>query len=239
MADTLVNNGIFDDDEKETFLELCNDAETFSDYDFIEAIAETENVSERKYLLEGYLFPDTYEIYVDAEPEDVINKLLKRFDDIFTVEYEDRAEAIGMTMDEVMTLASMIEWEALPADYTKVSAVFNNRLDIDMPLGSCATIRYVTGEKKLFYTDEELAVDSPYNTYLYAGLPIGPVCNPGEKAISAALYPDEEFMAEGYLYFCNADQESGNLVFAKTLEEHEANQENLKNSSSSENEESD
>ena len=125
-----------------------------------------------------------------------------------------------MTIDQVMTLASMIEWEALPADYSKVSAVFYNRLGIDQPLESCATMRYVTGEKKTAYTDVELEIDDPYNTYKYAGLPLGPVCNPGKKAIDAALYPDESFEEEGYLYFCNKADDSGSLAFAVTYEEH-------------------
>jgi UPF0755 protein len=92
-----------------------------------------------------------------------------------------------------------------------------------MRLDSCATLRYVTGLKKFVYTAEEQAIDSPYNTYKVRGLPIGPIANPGQKAIEAALYPDEEFMNEGYLYFCNKDPESGDLAFAKDLKEHEAN----------------
>jgi UPF0755 protein len=130
---------------------------------------------------------------------------------------------MGMTVDEAMTLASIIEWEALPKDFKKVSAVFHNRLDADMRLDSCASLRYVTGLKKFVYTAEEQKIDSPYNTYKITGLPIGPIANPGQKAIEAALYPDEDFMSEGYLYFCNKDPKTGDLAFAKTLKEHEAN----------------
>ena len=225
MADTLVKNGVFNNTEKQEFLNLCNDADAFSDYDFIKALKTTANLDERRHLLEGYLFPDTYEIYKDAKPEDVINKLLKRFDNVWTVDYDDQAQKMGMSVDQVVTLASMIEWEAQNQDFKKVSAVFHNRLGIEMPLQSCATLRYVTGEKKLAYTKEEISTESPYNTYQIAGLPIGPVSNPGKKAIEAALYPDEGFMAEGYLYFCNKDPKTGELVFAKTLEEQNANKE--------------
>jgi len=120
----------------------------------------------------------------------------------------------------VITLASMIEWEAVPKDFKKVSAVFYNRIDDEMRLESCATMRYVTGVKKLAYTDTELDIESPYNTYRNDGLPIGPVANPGQKAIDAALYPDEEFRADGYLFFCNKDPESSELVFAIDYDDH-------------------
>jgi UPF0755 protein len=223
IADKLVSAGCFDDAQCHEFLALCNDKDAFADNKYLKSVLETAQLDGRKYLLEGYLFPDTYEFYADASPKDVIAKLLKRFDAVFTMQYEARAEELGLTVDQVMTLASIIEWEALPKDYKKVSAVFHNRLDSDMRLDSCATLRYVTGLKKFVYTAEEQAIDSPYNTYKVRGLPIGPIANPGQKAIEAALYPDEEFMNEGYLYFCNKDPESGDLAFAKDLKEHEAN----------------
>jgi UPF0755 protein len=223
IASKLVTAGVFDDAAYEQFLSLCNDKEAFADNKYIKNVISSAQLDGRKYLLEGYLFPDTYEIYADATPKDVIEKLLDRFDDVFTLQYEDKAKELDMTVDQVMTLASIIEWEALPKDFKKVSAVFNNRLDSDMQLDSCATLRYVTGLKKFVYTAEEQKIDSPYNTYKIAGLPIGPIANPGQKAIEAALYPDEEFMAQGYLYFCNKDPETGDLAFAKDLKEHEAN----------------
>jgi UPF0755 protein len=223
IAAKLVSEGVFDDAAYDEFLLLCNDKQTFSDNKYVKAMADTAQTDGRRYLLEGYLFPDTYEFYADATPKDVIDKLLDRFDDVFTMQYEARAEELGMTIDQMVTLASIIEWEALPKDFKKVSAVFHNRLDADMQLDSCATLRYVTGLKKFVYTAQEQQSDSPYNTYRIKGLPIGPIANPGQKAIEAALYPDEEFMAQGYLYFCNKDPESGDLAFAKDLEEHEAN----------------
>ena len=223
MANTLVNKEIFNNSEREVFLSLCNDIDTFSDdYEFIEALKETEDLSGRRYAFEGYLFPDTYEIYADAEPKDIIIKLLNRFDNVFKINDEQHADEIGMTVDEIMTLASMIEWEGLTGDFKKVSAVFYNRLDIEQKLESCATMRYVTGENKLSYT-EDLAIDDPYNTYKYSGLPLGPVCNPGAKAIDAALYPDEAYREEGFLFFCNKADDSGALVFAKDYDEHKKN----------------
>lgn len=225
MATTLVQKGVFDATEKAKFLELCKDPYAFDDRDFISAFALGDSAKQRKYILEGYLFPDTYELYLDSTPEDIINKLLDRFDEIFTLEYADQANKLGMSIDQIMALASMIEWEGLPQDFKKVSAVFHNRLSHDpsMPLQSGATMRYVTGEKKLSYTKEELAIDDPYNTETKPGLPPGPVCNPGKQAIEAALYPDEQYVTDGYLYFCNKAPDSGELAFAITLDEHHKN----------------
>ncbi|MFA5675524.1 MAG: endolytic transglycosylase MltG [Christensenellales bacterium] len=222
IASRLVAAEIFDEQRRGEFLALCNDAEAFSDYDFISKLAD-EAADGRKYLLEGYLFPDTYEFYIDAEPKDIIRRLLNQFDNVFTVTFEDRAKELGLSVNEAVTLASIVEWEALPKDYKKVSSVFYNRIKDKMRLDSCATLAYVTGERKLQYTAEERGMDSPYNTYKLTGLPIGPVGNPGQKAIEAALYPDDEYIKEGYLYFCNKDPETGELAFAKTLKEHDKN----------------
>ena len=220
MADKLVKEGLFDEDERKEFLDLCKDADAFIDYDFIAALKDTENLSSRKYALEGYLAPDTYQFYDDATPEDVIKKLLDQFNKVFKYEYKQRAEEMGMTIDQVLTLASMIEWEATELDFKKVSAVFHNRIEKEMEFGSCASMRYVTGIKKMTYTEEERAIVSPYNTYMYKGLPLGSINNPGANAIDAALYPEEEF---DYLYFMNKDKTSSELVYAKTLDEHNDN----------------
>lgn len=137
-----------------------------------------------------------------------------------------------MTMDQVVTLASLIEREAqVDTDFAKVSAVFHNRLKEGMRLESCASLSYVLNVRKYTFTATELATESPYNTYRNAGLPIGPISNPGKLAIEAALYPNEEFLEEGYLYFCNGKLEVKNpdgtvthdyaLVFDKTYEEHQ------------------
>ena len=129
-----------------------------------------------------------------------------------------------MSTDEVVILASIIEKEAgKTEDFAKVSAVFHNRLNKNMKLQSCATHQYFMTEKKFTYNAEELKIASPYNTYQNEGLPIGPICNPGKAAIEAALWPNEQFLAEGYLYFCAGDPAEGTTVFAKTYEEHQAN----------------
>ena len=116
----------------------------------------------------------------------------------------------------------LIEKEAKQADFARVSAVFHNRLKINMALGSDVTIKYVTGTERMSLNNSDLSVDSPYNTYRNKGLPPGPICNPSAAAIEAALYPDETFTAQNYLYFCSKDPATGELYFSRTLEEHEA-----------------
>jgi len=203
------------------FRERCNSREYFN-YSFIGAL-DDDTLEERQYLLEGYLFPDTYEIYVNSSIDTIIRKALKKFGEVWDTEKRQRAEELNLTTDQVVTLASIIEKEAKPEDFAKVSAVFYNRLDRDMKLQSCATVQYVLRTKRLNLTDTDISVNSPYNTYLHLGLPAGPICNPSEEAILAALYPDETFTQEGYLYFCTMDPEEGTLAFAKTAQEHDAN----------------
>ena len=219
IAESLKEKGIFDDTAE--FLNICKTGEGVTDYYFIDEELKTENVESRRYLLEGYLAPNTYEIYTDASALDIIKKLLSQTDKVFTAEWQARAEEIDMTMDQVLTLASMIEKEAKKADFAKVSAVFHNRLDQGMMLQSDPTVHYVTGERRMALRQSDLAVDSPYNTYKVSGLPVGPICNPSPEAINAALYPDESYVAEKYLYFCSKDPSTGELHFSRTLEEHE------------------
>ena len=224
MGDKLVSEGIWRNDT--AFLAMAKDGAGLEDNPFISAVIEKENAKpedqRRKYVLEGYLFPETYNMFTNSSEKTVATRLLDQFSKVFTAEYQERAEELGMTVDEVVTLASIIEKEAKEADFKKVSAVFHNRLKADMALGSCATHQYFMPVKKLVYNSEELAVDSPYNTYINKGLPAGPICNPGKAAIEAALYPDEELVKDNYLYFCLGDPATGETLFQRTAEEHEA-----------------
>lgn len=220
IAQLLTEQGCIPD--AASFLSLCRDAALFSDYSFI---ADLDNTAERTYVLEGYLFPDTYEIYQDATPEQIIRKMLDRFSEVFTDAYLTRAAEMGMTMDRVITLASVIEREAATTDdMFKVSAVFQNRIAAGMQLESCATLSYALGVHKYVFSAEETATVSPYNTYSNKGLPIGAISNPGLTAIEAALHPNSQFLADGYLYFCNRNPaETAELIFAVTYEEHRKN----------------
>ncbi|MCJ7656330.1 MAG: endolytic transglycosylase MltG [Candidatus Atribacteria bacterium] len=181
--------------EKEAFLKLVKDSEKNS---------------------EGYLFPDTYEVPKKYGAEKMAKVMLSNFNQLaIENKFIDRAEEIGFSLDEIIILASIIEKEAKFSDEkNRVSTVFHNRLKIGMKLQSCATIQYILGEPKEILDENDLKLDSPYNTYLYKGLPPGPICNPGLDSIIAAIEPNEE----DYLYFVLG--ENGRHIFSKTYEEH-------------------
>lgn len=217
FADYLVAQGALAD--KTEFLTLCREGTAFSDYYYIHDVL-SDNPSQRIYVLEGYLAADTYEVYTSATATDIIKKLLSQTGAVLTEEVQNRADELNMTLDQVLTLASLIEKEAKSGDFAKVSAVFHNRLQDGMTLGSDVTVKYVSGTKRMSLTDSDLAVSSPYNTYQNKGLPPGPICSPSAAAIQAALYPDETMVTEHYLYFCSKDPSTGELHFSRTLEEH-------------------
>ena len=219
FVDKLVRQEVVGD--REAFLALCRSGEAFSEYYYVADVLSSGRARERKYVLEGYLAANTYEVYTTASDEDIIRKLLSQTEAVFSPEDQERAESLGMTMDQALTLASLIEKEAGEGDFARVSAVFHNRLKAKMKLESDVTIHYITGVRRMSLTQQDLATDSPYNTYLYAGLPLGPICSPSPKAIHAALYPDEAMVAENYLFFCAKEPESGELYFSRTLAEHE------------------
>lgn len=231
IADYFYTIGAIED--KSEFLALCNDQEKFASVSHQVAQAiEAGTTSGRKYLLEGYLAPDTYRVFTTASAESLIKTLLSQtelvMDDLYASIEANEAVAEGsfvstLTQDQTIILASMIEKEAGTADdYGRVSAVFHNRLALGMRLESDPTVKYVTGSTDFILPSDELNLDSAYNTYVISGLPIGPICNPSKAAIEAALHPNQEYINEGYLYFCSKDPSSGELQFSRTLEEHEA-----------------
>jgi UPF0755 protein len=220
VAAYLKGHGVFTDETE--FLNICRTGEGVTDYYYVDDLLRAGTSEGRRYLLEGYLAPNTYEIYTNATPLSIVRKLLSQTDKVFHSDWQLRADELGITMDEALILASMIEKEAKTADFKRVSAVFHNRLNTNMTLGSDVTIKYVTGTTRMSLTNADLSVNSRYNTYAYAGLPIGPICNPSAAAIEAALYPDESFVAQQYLYFCSKDPNTSELYFSKTLAEHEA-----------------
>ena len=205
----------------DAFLALCKSGAGVEDYYFVRDALSDKDAGKRKYLLEGYLSPNTYEIYTSSEPLAILKKLLDQTDKVFGYVWQERAAELGISMDDALTLASLIEKEAKSADFKNVSAVFHNRLKAGMPLQSDVTIHYLLSERRMALRNDDLAIDSPYNTYKYKGLPPGPICSPSAAAIEAALYPNEAFVAEKYLYFCSKDPDTGELHFSKTLEEHE------------------
>lgn len=205
IADMLAGEGIVDYDEFVRVLEFGE-----FDYRFLEGI-------DRSKRLEGFLFPDTYEIVLDADEYDIINMMLKRFDEVFKDEYYAQAESLGMSVNEIITLASIIEREIVVDEERPVaSGVFYNRLDIDMGLQSCATVQYVLPERKENLSIKDTKYDSPYNTYIHPGLPPAPIACPGEKSIKAALYPEDT----DYKYFVASSSGDGSHIFSVTYEEH-------------------
>ena len=224
FAARLVRTGVLE--TPDAFLAACRDGKAYREYYYIEDVLTSGQPEKRKYVLEGYLAPNTYEVYVSATEDDIIRKLLSQTEAVFTVENQERAEELHMTMDQVLTLASMIEKEAKESDFPKVSAVFHNRLKEGMKLESDVTIHYITGVRKMSLADSDLNIASPYNTYQVTGLPLGPICNPSPAAIRAALYPDETMVNEKYLFFCAKEPESGELYFSKTLDQHKRAVEN-------------
>lgn len=170
-----------------------------------------------KYLLEGYLFPDTYEVYSDANLEEIVKMMLRRTDRIINEEYRQRLEDTGLSLHEIMTIASLIEREArVDHERAIISGVIYNRLEIGQLLQIDATIQYILGETKEFLTYDDLEVESPYNTYRNEGLPPGPIAAPGEASLKAALYPEDT----DYYYYNYKYDDSGEHYFSRTYQEH-------------------
>lgn len=164
--------------------------------------------------LEGWLFPDTYRVSRDRTAQDVVRILRARTDEIMSG-FSDRLTELGFTAQQALTLASIIEREAqISEERPIISGVFHNRLSLGMRLEADPTVKYVLAGTAEILTYEDIKFDSPYNTYLYAGLPPGPICNPGLDSIRAALYPaDTE-----YLYFVASND--GAHIFSRTYDEH-------------------
>ena len=168
------------------------------DYPFLRDLERGDN----PYWMEGYLFPDTYEFYKDGDAKLVLAKMLYNYSNKFSDEMKTRAERLGYSQHEIMIIASIIEKETDGKDQRDIASVIYNRLQPDNTetLGKLqmdSTIQYILDERKEKLTEEDLTIDSPYNTYQNEGLPAGTICNPGMEAIQAALYPN----TTTYYYF--------------------------------------
>ncbi|MDO4467444.1 MAG: endolytic transglycosylase MltG [Bacillota bacterium] len=200
--------------DSEYLKELCEDYE-FLDYRDI-------NHSVYKVKLEGYLFPNTYEFKKDATIDEITRTFLDHFDTIYE-KYESKFKASKYTIHELVTLASVVQFESSSADSMKtIAGVFYNRLNDGMMLQSSVTVCYALYDdfNDPMDCEVETNINSPYNTYLHKGLPIGPILNPGEDAIIAVLEPRKTDY-----YFFAADiygKLDGKIHYSKTIEEHEA-----------------
>lgn len=224
IAEKLEKEGVCTADE---LYEYLDEADFSWDFEFLKQVPEDQNRFRR---FEGYLFPDTYSFYKDEDVRQVVLKFFTNFNSKINDEIFAKVEKSGMTLDQVLTLASIVQHEAATAEDMKmVSSVFHNRLaaPANFPkLQSDVTIFYVRdnikpfmnpNEVKLGDKDPNMAMYDSYDTYVRKGLPVGPICNPGLDAINAVLEPEQS----EYYYFI-ADKE-GKCHYAKTLAEHQVN----------------
>ncbi len=236
----LEKNGVCSVQELETAAQTMD----VSDYWFLEGLAEEDR--DNPYCLEGFLFPDTYNFYMADDPERVLRKFLRNFDNRFD---DDMIEAMGtlnemvrqkltaygygeeyiqeqlMDVMDVVNIAAMIERETAGSgeSATIASVIYNRLCNPNYPyLNIDATIQYALGDHKATLTYEDLEIDSPYNTYLYPGLPAGPISNPGLNSLKAALHPED---TSYYFYALDVD---GMHHFTKNKEEHDAFLESLR-----------
>lgn len=216
---------------RDEFLEVANNGD-FSQYDFWNAIPDDPN---RFMKCEGYLFPNTYEFFEDDTVYNYVNTFYAEFDKKVTPELRQRAADLGFTLEQAITLASFVQEEAGNAEDARVSAVFHNRLAEGSPFPRLESnvSSYVQRADDNNYIYNWIApwyggwdnipqnIYNAYNTYELAGLPAGPVSNPGYDAIEAALYPDQEYLDEKYYFFVT--DKNGKYYYAKTVNEHQNN----------------
>ena len=169
----------------------------------------------KKVGLEGYLFPDTYEIVPELEIGEIVRKMLQNFDEKITPEIREEVASQGKTLFEVIIIASILEKEVKTYEDRQITAgILWKRLRFGWPLQVDATLTYLTGKGSLNLTKEDLKIDSAYNTYKYYALPLGPICNPGLESIRAAIYYKEN----PYWFYLTTPE--GETIFSETLEEH-------------------
>ena len=217
IAVYLENQALWQQEELTELVGLPGVESSFNDV-FYAAAAETLPFLKTKpdfASFEGYLFPDTYQIFANAKVEDLVRKMLSNFERKITPDLRAEIERQGKNFYDVLIMASIVEAEVPDeADRPTVAGIFWSRLEKGVALQSDATLKYVIGGKRPALTAEELKMDSPYNSYKYKGLPPTPIGNPGLSAVKAAIYPAKT----DYFYFLSAPD--GQTIFSQTLEEH-------------------
>lgn len=201
---------------EEAFLALAREPaeELIAEFPFLSDLDNPDII----YTLEGYLFPDTYEVYTTTDETDLIRIMLRRMNQVLNeLDYSRHAAAMGLSLHEILTIASLVEREVrVDHERERVAGVIYNRLEIDQLLQIDATIQYILGETKEFLTYADLELPSPYNTYLHAGLPPGPIAAPGKPSIAAVLEPESTV----YFYYNYKYDGSGEHFFSETYAEH-------------------
>jgi UPF0755 protein len=206
--------------DKTKFLEAAGKADLWTGSLWTKAIPSDKGL---RYPLEGYLFPETYELKRGSTETDIINRMLSELDhklDQLPEDWQSVLEERGLTVHQLLTIASLVEREVVvDEERPMVSSVIQNRLRIKMPLQIDATIQYLLDKQKERLLEDDLKVESPYNTYLNAGLPPGPIASPSLKSIEAALYPEQT----DYLYYVTKKDGSNTHLFAVTYKQHQKN----------------
>ena len=205
------------DFKKEDFIKVMKDDKFFEQLktQYPDLLTDAGNAKDVRYRLEGYLFPATYNVHKNRSLEDLVTQMVDTTNQILTPYYSQIKEQ-GLNVQEVMTLASLVEKEGVTqSDRKKIAQVFFNRIEAQMPLQSDISILYALGEHKEVVTIKDTEVDSPYNLYTNTGYGPGPFDNPSQEAILAVLDPTEN----DYIYFV-ADISTGKVYYAKTYEEH-------------------
>ncbi|WP_020615817.1 endolytic transglycosylase MltG [Paenibacillus daejeonensis] len=214
MAERLAAQGLVDE---ERFLEVAASQTMLAASVSAGKITVSDQMNQ---LLEGYLFPETYELVKDSTEQDIITRMLTELDrklQQLPEGWEDELETLGVSFHEMMTIASMIEREVvLPEERPVVAGIIYNRLQDNMMLQIDATVQYALGRQKDRLFESDLLIESPYNTYQQTGLPPGPIASPSLAAIEAALYPED---TEYFFYVTKKDGTSGHY-FSVTYNEH-------------------
>ena len=210
IAERLEENGVCD---AKAFIEAANDPGLYETYSFLKDVEDTEH---RAFVAEGYIFPNTHDFYRNEAPKKALNRFLQNTEKQITDDMKKRAEELGYTVDEILTIASIIQKEAgILSEMGKVSSVIYNRLGGSYNrLGCDVTIHYLNKYVIPYIDGDTDRYNEYYNTYKCYGLPKGPICNPGLDAINAALYPEDT----PYKFFVT-DKEL-NFYYAETYEEH-------------------
>ena len=210
---------------KNEIAQCLENEQMFSAEDFLEVVANRSGRISQRYDflrsipedlgLEGYLFPDTYQVDKNISPEEMVETMLENLDNKLSLELREEIERQEKSVFEIVTMSSLLEKEVRTIKDKKiVSGILWKRIRLGIPLQVDATVAYITGKKTTRISKEETQIDSSYNTYKYRGLPLGPICNSGFESILASVYYEDS----DYLYYLSTPE--GETIFSRTLKEH-------------------
>jgi UPF0755 protein len=209
LADLLSSKGLID---KNRFLSEVNTGQF--DYDFVKAIPKDKDIP---YRLEGYLFPKTYTMKKGSSEHEIIDRMLKQFQDEFIPEWTPVMRTERITLHQAVTIASIIEREVrVDSERPIVAGVYFNRLKMGMPLQADATVQFALGKQKSILTLKDLTLNSPFNTYKHKGLPPGPIASPGLPSLESVIKPDKN----DFLYYVTKKDGTHEHYFSATYQQH-------------------